>query len=94
MVPFNRAVYGMSPPGTFYYTEIDCTGAVYVGNCSGNETFAAQCLNGTLEYTLQCYNIKGTGINSMPRSFYSILTIVFLPNSHNACIDSIIFTRT
>ena len=58
-VPFNRIVYGISPPGTFYYTDIDCTGAVDVDNCSGNETFAAQCLNGSLEYTLQCYNVSG-----------------------------------
>ena len=54
MVPFDNNV--SSPPGTFYITNVTC--GETLESCTSNDTYNSQCLNGDLEYVVQCYNVK------------------------------------
>ena len=54
MVPFSGR---SSPPGTFYITNITC-GNNTLESCTSVDVYSDECLNGDLEYTVQCYNIR------------------------------------
>ena len=60
LLPPDRALYGSSPRGTFYFNNFQCPyNAISLDDCEANITFSDECLSGNLEYILQCFDAEG-----------------------------------